>query len=308
MHRACSFVDVVTSATCPRLLPGQPRKTQRVSGEERPAAARSGSLEDHHTSGGGEGRPATTPRRICVQYRCNPRRDGGTQSRNFMWWHRRHASAGEQDRTGQGDQPPHGTHGTATPVQRIRPCPQHPYNALCGGLVLDDIELRRNDAAFLDALGARSIPDPTTAGDFCRRFGPEDIQRLMDIINDVRVGVWQRQSPAFFKGTARIDADGRAHACREKAPSCSTPIHAIRRAPSHTSTRSCEPRNFQAEDCTDTALADLPAMTDLGWPRIRAMNASARSWPTDGRRGSASRRAWRWGMSDAIFLLPLRGS
>jgi len=38
------------------------------------------------------------------------------------------------------------------------------YNALCGGLVLDDIELRRNDVGFLDALGARTIPDPTTAG------------------------------------------------------------------------------------------------------------------------------------------------
>lgn len=82
------------------------------------------------------------------------------------------------------------------------------YNALCGGLVLDDIELRRNDAAFLDALGARTIPDPTTAGDFCRRFRPEDLQQLMDLVNDVRVGVWQRQSPAFFEGPARIDADG----------------------------------------------------------------------------------------------------
>ena len=82
------------------------------------------------------------------------------------------------------------------------------YNALCGGLVLDDIELRRNDAAFLDALGARTIPDPTTAGDYCRRFQPEDIQRLMDTVNDVRVGIWRRQSPAFFEGPARIDADG----------------------------------------------------------------------------------------------------
>jgi hypothetical protein len=82
------------------------------------------------------------------------------------------------------------------------------YNALCGGRVLDDIELRRNDAAFLDALGARTIPDPTTAGDFCRRFQPADLQRLMDLVNDVRVGVWQRQSPAFFAGPARIDADG----------------------------------------------------------------------------------------------------
>lgn len=82
------------------------------------------------------------------------------------------------------------------------------YNALCGGRVLDDIELRRNDVAFLDALGARTIPDPTTAGDFCRRFDVEQIHALMDIVNDVRVGVWQRQSASFFEGPARIDADG----------------------------------------------------------------------------------------------------
>ena len=44
------------------------------------------------------------------------------------------------------------------------------YNALCDGTCLQDLELRRNDEVFLDALGARRIPDPTTAGDFCRRF------------------------------------------------------------------------------------------------------------------------------------------
>ena len=44
------------------------------------------------------------------------------------------------------------------------------YNPLCDGTCLQDIELRRNDEDFLDALGARRIPDPTTAGDFCRRF------------------------------------------------------------------------------------------------------------------------------------------
>jgi hypothetical protein len=82
------------------------------------------------------------------------------------------------------------------------------YNVLCGGHVLDDIEVRRNDAAFLDALGARTIPDPTTAGDFCRRFSVEQIETLMEIVNDVRVGVWRRQPAAFFEETARIDADG----------------------------------------------------------------------------------------------------
>ncbi|HJL19322.1 MAG TPA: hypothetical protein RMH99_26895, partial [Sandaracinaceae bacterium LLY-WYZ-13_1] len=46
-------------------------------------------------------------------------------------------------------------------------------NILCGGRVLDDIEIRRNDLVFIDALGARSIPDPTTAGDYCQRGGGE---------------------------------------------------------------------------------------------------------------------------------------
>jgi len=82
------------------------------------------------------------------------------------------------------------------------------YNLLCGGRVLDDIEVRRNDAAFLDALGARAIPDPTTAGDYCRRFDEGAIWRLMDIINDVRAAIWRRQPESFTSATARIDADG----------------------------------------------------------------------------------------------------
>lgn len=79
-------------------------------------------------------------------------------------------------------------------------------NLLCGGNVLEDIELRRNDSAFLDALGARAIPDPTTAGDFVRRFDEAAVWRLMHILNEVRTGVWQRGRVA--RGTARIDADG----------------------------------------------------------------------------------------------------
>ena len=34
------------------------------------------------------------------------------------------------------------------------------YNALCNGTCLQDIELRRNDENFLNALGTRRIPDP----------------------------------------------------------------------------------------------------------------------------------------------------
>jgi hypothetical protein len=82
------------------------------------------------------------------------------------------------------------------------------YNSLCGGHVLDDIELRRNDAAFLDMLGADAIPDPTTAGDFCRRFDSDGIWRLMGIINQARLAVWERSDRDFTGETARIDADG----------------------------------------------------------------------------------------------------
>ncbi len=82
------------------------------------------------------------------------------------------------------------------------------YNVLCGGKVLDDIEVRRNDAAFLDALGARTIPDPTTAGDFCRRFDGDGVWQLMGIINEVRLQVWRQQPARFTSETARIDVDG----------------------------------------------------------------------------------------------------
>ena len=81
------------------------------------------------------------------------------------------------------------------------------YNALCEGTCLQDIELRRNDEVFLDALGARRIPDPTTAGDFCRRFQVRHIHLLQDIFHDTRLTVWAQQPAAFF-AQATIDMDG----------------------------------------------------------------------------------------------------
>ncbi len=81
------------------------------------------------------------------------------------------------------------------------------YNALCHGTCLDDIELRRNDVVFLDALGADRIPDPTTAGDFCRRFTPDDVETLQDIFDQTRLKVWQQQPSDFFD-EAVLDVDG----------------------------------------------------------------------------------------------------
>jgi hypothetical protein len=81
------------------------------------------------------------------------------------------------------------------------------YNALCEGTCLQDLELRRNDEVFLDALGARRMPDPTTAGDFCRRFSGADVRTLLDIFDQVRLGVWASQPASFFE-QATIDMDG----------------------------------------------------------------------------------------------------
>ena len=81
------------------------------------------------------------------------------------------------------------------------------YNALLDGQRLEDIELRRNDEAFLDGLGAQRIPDPTTSGDFTRRFNEDSVLELMEAINATRQGVWEQQ-PEDFLQQAFIDTDG----------------------------------------------------------------------------------------------------
>jgi hypothetical protein len=81
------------------------------------------------------------------------------------------------------------------------------YNLLAGGTCLEDIELRRQDEAWLDALGAKTIPDPTTAGDFLRRFSEEDLLTLMDLINERRGKIWEQQPKSFFKEVI-LNVDG----------------------------------------------------------------------------------------------------
>ena len=81
------------------------------------------------------------------------------------------------------------------------------FNALCDGTCLEDIEHRRQDEAYLNALGAKRIPDPTTAGDFCRRFDLPHIAALHQAYDETRMRVWRRQPVSFF-AQAKIDADG----------------------------------------------------------------------------------------------------
>jgi len=81
------------------------------------------------------------------------------------------------------------------------------YNILAGGTCLEDLELLRNNEDYLNALGAQRIPDPTTEGDFCRRFEAADVETLMNTFNEIRLKVWKQQPQEFFD-EAVIDADG----------------------------------------------------------------------------------------------------
>ena len=94
-------------------------------------------------------------------------------------------------------------------------CPYHEsdhvlnvaYNIVCGGRTLDDIEQLRQDEAYMDALGAVRIPDPTTAGDFLRRLDRGHIDDLSEAINVARTRVWKKNKRSFFE-RAIIDVDG----------------------------------------------------------------------------------------------------
>jgi hypothetical protein len=82
------------------------------------------------------------------------------------------------------------------------------YNVLTGGTRLEDIERLRHDVAYMNAVGADLIPDPTTAGDFCRRFGEADVTALMDAINAVRPKLWAGRGRDLLGPVAYLDVDG----------------------------------------------------------------------------------------------------
>ena len=81
------------------------------------------------------------------------------------------------------------------------------YNVLTGGTCIEDIERLRKDETYMDGMGAERIPDPTTAGDFTRRFDESSIIALMEAINECRVKIWQQTRSESFFDLAIIDVD-----------------------------------------------------------------------------------------------------
>ena len=60
------------------------------------------------------------------------------------------------------------------------------YNFLNGGEALVDIEKLQEDRSFLKVLGAKRVPDPTTAGDFLARFLDSDIAKFQGAVEKIQ--------------------------------------------------------------------------------------------------------------------------
>ena len=82
------------------------------------------------------------------------------------------------------------------------------FNVLCGGTRLRDIESLRNNAAYMDALRTETIPSPTAAGDFTRRFAEADVVELMECANAVRLRLWRGRARDLLAPVAHVDVDG----------------------------------------------------------------------------------------------------
>jgi hypothetical protein len=81
------------------------------------------------------------------------------------------------------------------------------YSVLTGGTRLEDVDRLRQDVPLMNGLGARLLPDPTTTGDFLRRFTEADIVGLMDAVNSVRPALWRSRGADLLGEVAYLDVD-----------------------------------------------------------------------------------------------------
>ena len=82
------------------------------------------------------------------------------------------------------------------------------YSVLTGGTRLEDVDRLRNDVPLMNGLGAGLLPDPTTTGDFLRRFTEADILALMGAVNSVRPALWRGRGADLLGEVAYLDVDG----------------------------------------------------------------------------------------------------
>jgi hypothetical protein len=87
----------------------------------------------------------------------------------------------------------------------------HVYNLFVGGTCIEDIAYLQASEPVRRMLGAARIPDPTTAGDFLRRFDAGALEALDRAIDRGQEAVWKRRYGRRKAGQAIVDLDSHVH-------------------------------------------------------------------------------------------------
>ena len=87
----------------------------------------------------------------------------------------------------------------------------HVYNLFVGGTCIEDIGSLQGSEPVRRMLGAARIPDPTTAGDFLRRFDAPSLHALDVAIDQGQEAVWRRRYGRKKAARALVDLDSHVH-------------------------------------------------------------------------------------------------
>jgi hypothetical protein len=87
----------------------------------------------------------------------------------------------------------------------------HVYNLFAGGTALEDIADLQHSEPVRRLLGASRIPDPTTAGDFLRRFDEPAIRALDRAIDEIQELAWRRRDGVKKRELGVVDLDSHLH-------------------------------------------------------------------------------------------------
>ncbi len=87
----------------------------------------------------------------------------------------------------------------------------HVYNLFVGGTCIEDIASLQGSEPVRRMLGAVRIPDPTTAGDFLRRFDATSLHALDAAIDRGQEAVWRRRDGRKKAERALVDLDSHVH-------------------------------------------------------------------------------------------------
>lgn len=83
----------------------------------------------------------------------------------------------------------------------------HAYNLFAGGTCIEDIADLQMSEPVRRMLGASRVPDPTTAGDFLRRFDAESLRNFDRVIDGAQEKVWRRRYGKKKAERAIVDLD-----------------------------------------------------------------------------------------------------